>query len=232
MNGAAVKDSWYLESRYSGGNAATPVWSKSLIDNNVAQAKAGTLTGTYGKKQTKRLQHLLQRHAEELKGKHLFVIGSENPWLEALLLEAGAQHVTTIEYGKIRSEDPRVSTITPAEVRQMFLESNGTEPQFDGGATYSSIEHSGLGRYGDTFNPWGDLQAVAKAWCITKPQGLMFMGVPHGEKDKVHYNAHRVYGPKRFPHLMTNWIHVGNEDDLLQGKREGQYAYAFRRQDL
>jgi len=31
-----------------------------------------------------------------VKGKHVLVIGSENPWIEALILEAGADRVTTL----------------------------------------------------------------------------------------------------------------------------------------
>jgi len=37
----------------------------------------------------------------------------------------------------------------------MFL--NNELGHFDGVITYSSLEHSGLGRYGDALNPWGDL---------------------------------------------------------------------------
>ncbi len=32
----------------------------------------------------------------DIKGKHVLVIGTENPWLEALILEAGADRVTTL----------------------------------------------------------------------------------------------------------------------------------------
>ena len=52
--------------------------------------------------------------------------------------------------------------------------------QFDGVVTFSSLEHSGLGRYGDQLNPWGDLIAMSKAWCLTKPGGRMLIGVPTG----------------------------------------------------
>ena len=31
-----------------------------------------------------------------MKGKHVLVIGTENPWLEALILEGGAEKVTTL----------------------------------------------------------------------------------------------------------------------------------------
>ena len=33
-------------------------------------------------------------------------------------------------------------------------------------------------RYGDAFNPWGDLMTVARAWCVTKPGGVFIIGIP------------------------------------------------------
>ncbi len=58
----------------------------------------------------------------------------------------GAQHVTTLEYGKIKSEHPQISTMIPEDMRKewkKYMES------FDAVLTFSSVEHSGLGRYGD-----------------------------------------------------------------------------------
>ena len=57
---------------------------------------------------------------------------------------------------------------------------------FDAVVTVSSLEHSGLGRYGDPVNPWADLIAMARSWCITKPGGKMFIGVPTGP-DEVNW---------------------------------------------
>ena len=37
------------------------------------------------------------------------------------------------------------------------------EDKFDAVVTFSSVEHSGLGRYFDMINPWGDLLTMAKA---------------------------------------------------------------------
>ena len=37
---------------------------------------------------------------------------------------------------------------------------------FDAVISYSSLEHSGLGRYGDALNPFGDIISVARAWCV------------------------------------------------------------------
>ena len=70
--------------------------------------------------------------------------------------------------------------------------------------TFSSVEHAGLGRYGDALNPWADVLEIARAHCVTKPGGSLVIGVMYGS-DTVVWNAHRIYGPKRWPYLTTNW---------------------------
>jgi hypothetical protein len=205
MGGKVTIHPVFLQTRYSGSTAARPIWSKKLIEDWKRQASNGTLDKGYGLKTCQNVSKALRKHQHRIHGKHVAVIGSETPWLEVILLAFGAKHVTTIEYGTIESQHPQISTMIPAKVRNIFLASGGSQPRFDAIATYSSLEHSGLGRYGDTLNPWGDLQAVAKAWCITKTGGSMFMGVPSGPKDVVIWNAHRIYGPSRWPHLMANY---------------------------
>ena len=57
-------------------------------------------------------------------------------------------------------------------------------------STFSSVEYSGSGRYGDAMNPWGDRQAVAR-WCMTKKQGRLTLAVPWRDNiDIIEYNAH------------------------------------------
>ena len=45
-------------------------------------------------------------------------------------------------------------------------------------------------RYGDNLNPWGDVIAMAKAWCITKPNAKALIGVPTGPTDKIIFNRY------------------------------------------
>lgn len=230
-NQMAVNDYYFSSEHFSGRTSDIPVWTTKAIDDMIAAAKAGTPACNY-KGEGAQILALLNKHAEEIKGKHFCVIGSMSPWLESQLLSVGAAHVTTIEYGALNSKDPRISTMTPDHVRKTFIESNGAQPQCDGVATYSSIEHSGLGRYGDRLNPWGDLQAMAKAWCITKPKGPLFLGVPHGDADKIHWNAHRVYGPKRFPQLAANWLQTDADlPPISADPAEKQSMFAFVRGD-
>ena len=69
--------------------------------------------------------------------------------------------------------------------------SNGYEKLFDVAVSYSSIEHSGLTRYGDAPHPWGDLVTLAKIWCYLKDDGMAFIGVPTEQTDSIYFNAHR-----------------------------------------
>lgn len=68
----------------------------------------------------------------------------QNPWIESIILEAGASHITTMEYMVIENDHPQITTILPDELSQKFL--NGTQEPFDVMVTFSSLEHSGLGR--------------------------------------------------------------------------------------
>lgn len=168
-----------------------------------ALCRKGQLEGTYGTGETNMLVEALGHL--KIEGASVLVIGSEKPWIEACALSFGASEVTTLEYGGIQSTHPRVSTLTP---EQMRLSAPTFLNRFDAVITYSSVEHSGLGRYGDALNPWGDRQAMARAWCMTKPGGRLAVGLPHNDIDTIHYNAHREYGAIQLPHLLANWKQI------------------------
>jgi hypothetical protein len=80
-------------------------------------------------------------------GKHVLVIGSQTPWIETILLNKGAKHITTFDYVKIKSEHPQVEVITPEELSDKFLK----KIRYDVIISFSSVEHSGLGRYFESY---------------------------------------------------------------------------------
>ena len=92
--------------------------------------------------------------------KMVLVIGTQNPWLEAVLLTMKPKKIVTLEYGYfirlgyfIRSAEhyhystlshyPGLTFMRPGEFRERYL--NGTLDRFDVVFTYSSVEHSGQG---------------------------------------------------------------------------------------
>ena len=202
LNGESVVSEYYLDQHYVGGTARTAVWTNELVNRMIDQAKRRLLPGTYGITDTNALLDALD-HAKGIQGGRVLVIGSENPWVEACVLAKGASSVTTLEYGAIKSEHPRITTMLPKEFRRRWSELR----RFDAVVTYSSVEHSGLGRYGDALNPWGDVLEIARARCVSKPGASLTIAVPFGE-DAIAFNAHRVYGKNRYPYLASNWRQI------------------------
>ena len=152
------------------------------------------------------LKPALIKYKHLIHEKHIAVVGTERPWAEAILLNLGAKSVTTIEYLELIIDDERVKTITPYHVAKQFI--SGQAVPFDTVFTYSSLEHSGLGRYGDPITPFGDLEAAAQVWCMVKPGGHFILAVPVSEdrqKCSIVWNAHRIYGAIRLQHLTANW---------------------------
>ena len=55
------------------------------------------------------------------------------------------------------------------------------------------VEHIGLERYGDPFDPQGDLTAMKELQRVLSPGGNLMFAVPVGGKARIQYNAHRIY---------------------------------------
>ena len=221
-----------LAQKYSGGLALASQWTQGLVNDMIQNVTTGRMEGNYGKANV----HAIQRSVQLAgwKGKNVLVIGSENPWAEAILLSEGVGHVYTLEYGAINSTHPQLSTFTPHEFNRLYRE--GRLPRFQGMATFSSLEHSGLGRYGDVLNPWGDVVQMAKTWCVLDPGAVVAVGVEGRVKtikgragvlrhDGLTWNLHRKYGLTRFPLLFSNFetfqYMVNTTQPLFLAKRIG-----------
>jgi len=131
--------------------------------------------------------------------KTALVLGSSSPWLEIYLMKRGLRKILTVEYREIHWElqDPGVSwdSVTYHEYeKQLKHLRNGIT--YDVIISYSSVEHSVLGRYGDSINPNGDLDALALLAKNTSTNSLILIAIPVG-KDCVLFNRHRVYGIHR-----------------------------------
>ena len=67
-----------------------------------------------------------------------------------------------------------------------------------------TIEHIGLGRYGDSLDPEGDLKAISELMRVCAPQGNLLIAVPVGKK-KIVFNAHRIYDAEEFAGYFENF---------------------------
>ncbi len=67
-----------------------------------------------------------------------------------------------------------------------------------------TIEHVGLGRYGDPINPDGDIEAINELKRVTAHGGSILFVVPIGEKAMIEFNAHRIYTYEQVMKLFSD----------------------------
>jgi hypothetical protein len=67
-----------------------------------------------------------------------------------------------------------------------------------------TIEHFGLGRYGDAINPAGHLAGLTQLKDMVAPGGMMYLSTPIGPQ-RIEFNAHRVFAAQ----TLINWFAAG-----------------------
>lgn len=110
-----------------------------------------------------------------------------------------------------------VSAIIPTEFydyrpAQLFLpnltcdSANLTNLKFDENSIeclscMHTVEHIGLGRYGDELDANGDIKAINELKRVVKPGGYLIFVVPMG-KPRIQFNAHRIYS---YEQIISNF---------------------------
>ena len=83
-----------------------------------------------------------------------------------------------------------------------------------------TVEHVGLGRYGDPIDPTGDVKAMDELRRVLAPGGLLLFVVPTG-RSRVTFNAHRCYSYQQvvdgFPGLILEEFHYIPSDAIVRG---------------
>lgn len=154
---------------------------------------------------------------------NILIGGSISPWVEAIVL--GRAHdqesssasansmqlyqnrVVTTDYNEILSESPRIQFVSMQSLKEF-----PPEPLFDMIVTYSSIEHDGLGRYGDPMNPEGDFCAMEEFSLMLRDGGWILVSVPVSQNPEMGFidrNWHRIYSAARLERLFQGFERVG-----------------------
>lgn len=126
-------------------------------------------------------------------------VGSYRQWLLGLLAK---QAVTTVD---VRSRPPSLETetILTCDVQQL-PESAGP---FDMVTSLSSIEHFGLGRYGDPLDFEGDRKALARLIARLKTGGHLVLSVPITQgRPQIRFNLHRIYGYEQILAMLSGMV--------------------------
>ena len=127
------------------------------------------------------------------------VIGSVSPWIEAILYSHGCQDIYTLDIDKINSEVECLKTVSYKEWNQLGIKADLI-------ISFSTVEHIGLGRYGDQEDQEGDIKWINEfAFNNLKSDGIQLLAVPIGGFDLINNSHHRIYGPKRMDKMLEYW---------------------------
>lgn len=205
MDGNIPVLDWYFNNTVPEGHYH--FYSKQLIDEYTSKILKRE-PGYYGQTDIW-LYEALDKYP--IANKDVGIIGSTLPFYECVVLAYGGNPIT-VEYNRIVSEDPRIISMTASEF-------SCNPRKFDVILSISSIEHDGLGRYGDPINPNSDLEFMTTARALLKEGGHMILAVPVGH-DALVWNAHRKYGKCRLPLLLKEWNLIDSfgfsEDDFKE----------------
>ena len=205
---------WYINNAYSDvkkiENKEKEIINKSVVDS--FRLNNNRRVGNYYGDQYN--HQLMPKYSNNIKDKTVVVIGTILPWLEAIALDAGASKVITLDYTRKEYEQKDILEWLHNYDYLDYLIKNNKIEEYDNAVTFSSIEHSGLGRYGDPLDPNGDIKAVKQVHCMIKPGGIFFLGLPASKDNSsyIEFNAHRVYGTKRLNKLFVGWDLIEQTD--------------------
>lgn len=76
-----------------------------------------------------------------------------------------------------------------ANLTKLFFEDESIESL----SCMHTIEHIGLGRYGDPIDPSGDIKAIKELKRVVKKGGNLLFVVPIGGTPEIIFNSHRTY---------------------------------------
>lgn len=146
------------------------------------------------------------------------------------------------DYYEWRPPDLNLSNLRCAHANLLSL-------PFDDNSTASlscmhTVEHVGLGRYGDPLDVHGDLRAIAELTRVLAPGGDLLFVVPIGREAQILYNAQRTYSysivMEALAKLQLNEFALILEDasgiayndegrDLVQTQRQGCGCFWFKK---
>lgn len=169
------------------------------------------------------------KYASEVQNSRVAVLGSSEPWIEALSFALTASSVVSIDYNFLSygcdiNNTRSIQTVSEEGFDDFY---SSSENSFDVVFSISSVDHSGMGRYGDRLDGAADIFSIQNLSRIVRPGGLFFLTVPIGP-DVIVFNLHRRYGEIRLPALLNGWNLVDRvawvEDNL---RKHGNWRQTY-----
>lgn len=177
-------------------------WTSEMIETGVLSSKNRIkhLTPPHYPHSCEQILDALSNVDTIYKSSNILVHGSVSPWVECLLISQGYKNIFTTDYIDINIKYPGIVFI-PRE--KIF------DYKFDLVISYSSLEHDGLGRYGDPINPRGAFDAVDEVYELLNEKGVFLCAIPirNMQSSFIAGNRHILFGEKTTQKLFSDFDH-------------------------
>jgi SAM-dependent methyltransferase len=192
------------------GNDKTFKFARSFPKLKERFSQAGTMTGHYFHQDL-----LVARRIFQNNPKRHVDIGSRTDGFVA--------HVAVFREIEILDIREMVSKVPNIKFRQADLMQlpTGMENYCDSISALHSIEHFGLGRYGDPIDYNGHTKALTNIARIVEPGGKFYFSVPIGPQ-RIEFNAHRVFSVPYLLNILSenfsidSFSYVNDKGDLFE----------------
>jgi len=140
-------------------------------------------------------------HISSLKPQNIIDVGSYRQFILGLLSHF---RVTTIDVRERKLTSGNEIPIS-CDAKSLPLPDNS----FDAAVSLCSLEHFGLGRFGDQFDLDADRKAFSEMVRVLKPGGhLIFTTTINRAKPSIAFNAHRIYSYEMLRQLCSDLEYV------------------------
>lgn len=154
------------------------------------------------------------RHLSRFTPVRILDVGSYRMFILGLLAHYA---VTTLDVRPREAVLPGETTLT-SDAKRI----NAPSGQFDAVTSLCTLEHLGLGRYGDEFDPEADKKAMLEMIRVLKPGGrLIFSTNVTRSEPSIVYNAHRIYSLEMLRGFCAG---LEREDEVFYSLERQQYC--------
>ncbi|MGE5457603.1 MAG: DUF268 domain-containing protein [Methanococcaceae archaeon] len=180
--------------KQKGNNTDFYFYKYPILDER--EEESGVMSGAYFHQDL----HVARRIYNENPKKHVDIGSQTNGFVAHV---ASFREIIIID---IRDQKSKVKNISFKRADLMKLP-EGMENYCDSLSALHSIEHFGLGRYGDPVDYYGHLKAIKNISKILQPNGTFYFSVPIGDQ-RIAFNAHRVFSVRYLLNILDADFHL------------------------
>lgn len=144
----------------------------------------------------------------------------QDAWaFEKIVRQQPKSHVDVGSHHKFVALLSKVVSVTMVDIRPLslplsslkFLEGSILNLPFEDESVSSLsslcvVEHIGLGRYGDSLDPFGSEKAIKELKRCIAPDGNLYISLPIDEQNRVYFNAHRAFTEEYLMDLFDPFV--------------------------